>query len=253
MKIARFEYRDRIAYGILEEETLHMLQGEPFDGVVRTGEQMPLSQVRLLTPCVPSKAVCVGLNYSGHAREMSLDLPQEPLFFLKPPSALLDPGGHIDYPPQTQDLQFEAELAVVIKKRARHIAAADVADYVLGYTCSNDVSARDLQKRDGQWTRAKSFDTFLPLGPWIETDLDPETADIRLLLNGEVKQSSNTRCLITAVADVVAMASQIMTLLPGDVILTGTPSGVGPMQVGDRVVVDISGIGQLENIVGLDK
>ncbi len=251
MRIARIRMGERTAYAVLEGDNACLLAKPPFEGIERTGETVPLAQCTLLAPCEPSKAVCVGLNYADHAREMQKDVPIEPLFFLKPPSAVLDPLGIIDYPPQTSDLQFEAELAVVIGKRAHRISVDQVSEHVLGYTCSNDVSARDLQKLDVQYSRAKAFDTFLPLGPWIETELNPETADIRLTLNGELKQNSNTRCLITPVAQIVALASQIMTLLPGDVILTGTPSGARSMQVGDTVSIEIGGIGTLTNTIGI--
>ena len=251
MKIARVATPNRIAYGIIEAESIHLLSGDPFSGILRSGEVLPLAQVRLLAPCLPSKAVCVGLNYRAHAEEVAKALPTEPLFFLKPPSALLDPLGVIDYPPETRELHYEAELAVVIGKTAHRISVEEVPAHVLGYTCANDVSARDIQNSDGQWTRGKSFDTFLPLGPWIETELDPDAADIRLTLNGETKQDSNTRDLIADVCKLVSLASRVMTLQPGDVLLTGTPSGIGPMQIGDTVVVEIAGIGKLENTVGL--
>ena len=251
MQIARVLDGERIVYGIIRGDQLHLIQGSPFGGIEEIWEQLPLSQLKLLAPCVPSKVVCVGLNYRDHAEEMKLPLPKEPLFFLKPPSALLEPGGTIDYPRATKDLQYEAELAIIIDRPAHRITAKQAHTYIFGYTCANDVSARDLQKLDGQWTRAKSFDTFLPLGPWIETAVKPDKLAIRLLLNGEVKQSSNTEHLIHRAYDVVAAASQIMTLMPGDVVLTGTPSGVGPMQIGDTVGVEIEGIGRLENRVGI--
>ncbi|MBP2635936.1 MAG: 5-carboxymethyl-2-hydroxymuconate Delta-isomerase [Firmicutes bacterium] len=251
MKIVRFEADNTINYGILAaNEQIHVVKGDIFNNTfTETGEILPLNNVKLLSPCVPSKAVCIGLNYHDHAREMKLTLPEEPLIFLKPSSALNHPNGTVEYPAISKNLHYEGELAIVIKKEARKVPIETAENYVLGYTCANDVTARDIQMKDGQWTRGKSFDTFLPLGPCIETELDPHNVSIRLLLNGEVKQSSNTSNLIFKVAEMVSFVSQVMTLYPGDVILTGTPSGVGPMQVGDFVTVDIEGIGALNNTI----
>lgn len=250
MKIVRIMDGVQERYGKLEGEMVTFIQGSIFGDYEITDISVPLAQVQLLAPCEPSKAVCIGLNYHDHAQEMQLTLPEEPLVFIKPSTALCDPGGVIDYPGISNNVHFEAELAIVIKKTARKIPAERACDYILGYTCANDVTARDLQLKDGQWTRGKSFDTFLPLGPCIQTDMDPHKADIRLYLNEEVMQSSNTKELIFSVPQIVAFVTQAMTLLPGDVILTGTPSGVGPMQIGDRVAVEIAGIGRLENVVG---
>jgi 2-keto-4-pentenoate hydratase/2-oxohepta-3-ene-1,7-dioic acid hydratase in catechol pathway len=211
---------------------------------------VPLSQVRLEAPCVPKKAVCVGLNYRDHADEFRLTVPSSPVLFLKPSTSLLGPGKTVQYPPMSKRVDYEAELVVVMGKLAKNIAENEALDYVLGYTCGNDVTARDLQPQNGQWTVAKSFDTFMPLGPWVETDIDPSNLRIRALLNGQVRQSSSTANLIFKVPSLIAYISQIMTLEPGDVIMTGTPSGVGPMQKGDRIVIEIEGIGQLENIIG---
>lgn len=251
MKLVRFEIDNKISYGILStDDYIHVLNGDIFSNTcTETGQKLPLQNVKLLAPCVPSKAVCIGLNYHDHAREMNLKLPEEPLIFLKPSSALNHPEGIIEYPAISNNLHYEGELAIVIKKEARKIPAESAIDYVLGYTCANDVTARDIQMHDGQWTRGKSFDTFLPLGPHIETELDPHNAPIRLLLNGEVKQVSNTANLIFKIPELIAFVSQVMTLYPGDVILTGTPSGVGPMQVGDTVTVEIEGIGRLNNTI----
>ena len=199
----------------------------------------------------PSKIVAVGLNYRDHAAEMKEALPQTPILFLKPPSAVIYNNEAIVYPAMTKELHYEAELAVVIKDKIRNISAAEAPEHILGYTCANDVTARDLQRRDGQWTRAKSFDTFCPLGPEIVSGLSPDNLAIDLYLNGERKQSSNTSNLIFKVDFLVAFISQVMTLMPEDVILTGTPAGIGPMQVGDEVRVEIAGIGSLVNkIVG---
>ncbi len=199
----------------------------------------------------PSKIIAVGLNYRDHAAEMKEKLPQSPILFLKPPSAVIFNNDAIVYPAQTQELHYEAELAVVIKDKIKNISEAEAPKHILGFTCANDVTARDLQRRDGQWTRAKSFDTFCPLGPQIVSNISPDHLAINLYLNGEKKQSSNTSNLIFKVNYLVAFISQVMTLLPEDVILTGTPAGIGPMQVGDEVRVEIEGIGSLVNkIVG---
>jgi 2-keto-4-pentenoate hydratase/2-oxohepta-3-ene-1,7-dioic acid hydratase in catechol pathway len=198
----------------------------------------------------PSKIVCVGLNYIDHADELKMAIPKEPIIFLKPPTSVIGDGEAIVYPERmTKNLHYEAELAIVIKDKARNISPDEAAQYILGYTCANDVTARDLQNIDGQWTRAKSFDTFCPIGPTAVKDVDPAGLDIKLYLNGAVKQSSNTSRMIFKPLRLVSFISQVMTLLPGDVILTGTPPGVGPMRKGDTVVVEIEGIGRLTNKV----
>ncbi len=197
----------------------------------------------------PSKIIAVGLNYVDHARELGMELPRNPVLFLKPPSALIYSGDPIVYPAMTKDLHYEAELAVVIKDRIRNIPLEESMQHILGFTCGNDVTARDLQKADGQWTRAKSFDTFCPVGPEIVKDIDPDDLSIKLTLNGAVKQFSNTENMIFKVDYLVFYISQIMTLEPEDILLTGTPVGVGPMQVGDEVAVEIAGIGKLVNKV----
>lgn len=250
MKLVRYQAQGQEGWGAVEGEQLRPVLGDVFAKIVLAEETVPLASVQLLAPCRPTKAVCVGLNYHDHAREMKMDLPTEPMLFLKPPSALLAPGGTIVYPAISKELHYEAELAVVIGKEARHVPEERAGEYILGYACANDVTARDLQRRDGQWTRGKSFDTFLPVGPWVETDCDPASLDIRLYVNGECKQSSNTRQLIFPVPRLVAEITKVMTLLPGDVILTGTPSGVGELVVGDEVVVEITGLGRLVNVVG---
>lgn len=236
-------------YGLLEENRIQRLSGTPFEDLLPSGEQDMLEEVALLTPCQPSKIVCLGLNYHDHAKEMGLALPETPPLFMKPPTTLLAAGGTIWYPPQTRELHYEAELAIVMGKEAWSVPSAEARRYILGYTCANDVTARDLQRIDGQWTRSKGFDTFLPLGPWIETELDPAALSLSLTVNGGIRQQGNTRDMIFDVSDIVAFVSGIMTLLPGDVILTGTPAGIGPMQVGDTVAVTIEGIGTLENTV----
>lgn len=197
----------------------------------------------------PEKIILTGLNYKDHARELDMKIPDEPIIFLKPPSALIGPGENIIYPEGVQRLDYEAELAIVVSKNGRNIPEKKAKDYVLGYTCLNDVTARDLQKKDRQWSRAKSFDTFCPLGPWIETDLDPDDIQIQSFLNGELKQNSRTSNFIFRVDFLISFISKIMTLKAGDIISTGTPAGIGPMQKNDRVEVVIEGIGNLKNQV----
>ncbi len=197
----------------------------------------------------PSKIVCVGLNYRDHAEELKMPIPAHPILFLKPPSSLVFHGDAIIYPSQTKELHYEAELAVVIKDRTKNVTVEEAPKHILGFTCGNDVTARDLQRLDGQWTRAKSFDTFCPIGPGIVSGIDPDNLNIKLYLNGELKQSSNTSNMIFGVNYLVSFISGVMTLLPEDVILTGTPPGVGPMEKCDRVAVEIEGIGRLENVV----
>lgn len=249
MKFVRFRYNDKITYGLLENETIRIIEGDPFSGYKPTDKEIPLKSVRLLAPCEPSKIVAVGVNYQDHAAEFKKDLPKEPLLFLKPSTAVIDPLVPIRLPARSRRVDYEAELAVVIKKRTVKIAPEQAAEYILGYTCINDVTARDLQKEDGQWTRAKGFDTFAPLGPWIVTDLDPSNLKIESYQNGERRQSASTSQLIFKVPALVSFISQVMTLLPGDVIATGTPAGVGPMKSGDRIEVAIDGIGRLANPV----
>lgn len=218
--------------------------------IVSGGEIYKLQDVELLSPTSPSKIVCIGLNYTEHANELKMKLPDEPIIFLKPPTAVLDPGKEIIYPKSSSQVDYEGEMGVVIGKRCKNVEAKDYAEYVLGYTCFNDVTARDLQKKDGQWTRAKSFDTFAPFGPWIAR-IDPFNADIQTRVNGSIKQKSSTSDLIFDVPKLIEFISGIMTLLPGDVIATGTPPGVGPLQKGDVVEVEVEGIGALKNPVAL--
>jgi 2-keto-4-pentenoate hydratase/2-oxohepta-3-ene-1,7-dioic acid hydratase in catechol pathway len=217
-------------------------------GIISGGEVLALQDVQLLTPCQPSKIVCVGLNYVKHAQELKMPLPEEPILFLKPPSSILDPEGHIVYPACSSQVDYEGELAVVIGKRCKNVPAGEAESHILGYTCFNDVTARDLQRKDGQWTRAKSFDTFAPFGPWIAR-IDPSDVDIETRVNGRVVQKSNTSDLIFDVPRLLEFISGVMTLEPGDVIATGTPPGVGPLQKGDCVEVEIEGIGILKNFV----
>lgn len=249
MHIVRFRATDKTLYGALEGTVVAEYSGTPFGAFRRERRRHPLKQIVLLPPVVPSKIVGIGLNYREHAAELGLAVPDEPLIFLKPVSALIGPDDPILYPPASRRVDHEAELAVVIKRRCRNVPAARARDYVLGYTCLNDVTARDLLDRDGPWTRAKGFDTFCPLGPCIATDLDPGALIVEAYVNGDLRQSSSTKELIFPVEELVARVSQVMTLLPGDVIATGTPGGVGPLQPGDRVEVRIDGIGSLKNTV----
>jgi len=249
MKLARFLYKRKVYWGIVEDERVHLLKDNPFKKIVRSARCIRLGEVKLLPPACASKIILVGLNYRDHARELKMKIPKEPLIFLKPPSALIGHNQPIRYPAMTKRLDYEAELAVVIKKRCRNIRVGEVHKYIMGYTCLNDVTARDLQAQDGQWTRAKSFDTFSPLGPWIETGFKPKDRSIELYLNGERKQCSSTKHFIFSVTHLVAFISKIMTLEAQDVISTGTPPGVGPMKVGDQVEVAIEGIGRLCNAV----
>jgi len=219
------------------------------NGEAAEGSGEPDAALSFLPPVVPSKIVCVGRNYAEHAKELGNDAPAEPIIFLKPPSALLPPGGTIVRPPQSQRVDYEGELAIVIGKEARNVSRDNWRDVVIGFTCANDVTARDLQKKDVQFTRAKSFDTFCPLGPWIVTELDPSHLAISTTVNGETKQSGNTWQMIFPCDVIVEFVTSVMTLLPGDVILTGTPAGVGPLNAGDVVEVTIEGIGTLRNVV----
>jgi 2-keto-4-pentenoate hydratase/2-oxohepta-3-ene-1,7-dioic acid hydratase in catechol pathway len=252
MRIVRFELTERTGYGILEGEQISILWSTPYDGgLTKTvGEIASLPAVKLLAPCEPTKIVALGLNYRDHAAEFGNPIPDEPLIFLKPSTAVIGPDDDIVYPAMSRRVDYEAELAVVIGRTCRNVPAAAFRDYVLGYTAFNDVTARDLQKKDGQFTRSKSFDTFAALGPWIETEIpDPDNLTVEAYLNGEPRQHSSTRNLVFGIGPLVEFISRIMTLLPGDVIATGTPAGVGPMQVGDEVEIRVEGIGALRNRV----
>jgi 2-keto-4-pentenoate hydratase/2-oxohepta-3-ene-1,7-dioic acid hydratase in catechol pathway len=252
MRIVRFEMQGRSGYGILEGEQISVLWGTPYNGGLKntTGEGMSLPEVRLLAPCEPTKIVALGLNYRDHALEIGHPLPEEPLLFMKPSTAVIGPDEDIVYPAMSRQVDYEAELAVVIGRTCRFVKAEDFRDYVLGYTCINDVTARDLQRKDGQFTRSKSFDTFAPLGPWIETAIpDPDNLMVEAYLNGERRQHGNTRDMVFGVAAQVSFISRIMTLLPGDVIATGTPFGIGPMAPGDVVEIRVESIGRLQNRV----
>ncbi len=249
MRVIRFKAGGAVSFGITEGHTVVRLAGEPFDRLVRTDEIFDPAAIEVLAPVTPSKVVAVGLNYRDHARELNMELPKEPVLFMKPPSTVIGPGRDIVYPDASEQVDFEAELAIVVGKAARTVSAAEAPDHIFGYTAANDITARDLQRRDGQWTRAKSFDTFCPLGPHIETELDPRAVQIKLEQNGLVRQESSTAQMIFNAYELVSFISGVMTLLPGDVILTGTPPGVGPATVGDSLTVTVEGIGRLENTV----
>lgn len=249
MRLARFFHQEKELFGVLEGDHLTVAEGDMFGVFNVTRQVYHLKEVKLLPPSQPSKIVAVGLNYKDHAEEVKSKLPDEPLLFLKPGSAVI---GHLDdiiYPPMSQRVDYEGELGIVIGKLAKGVSTAEADTYILGYTCFNDVTARDLQQRDKQWTRAKGFDTFAPIGPWIETEIDPLSLTLETFLNGERKQSSHTSNLIFTPRHLVSFVSQIMVLYPGDVIATGTPSGIGPMEVGDTVEIVIEGIGRLVNLL----
>jgi 2-keto-4-pentenoate hydratase/2-oxohepta-3-ene-1,7-dioic acid hydratase in catechol pathway len=250
MKVARFRHDEVIRFGIVDGADLVVLAGDPlFAGFDTTGERVPLADAVLLAPVIPrSKVVCVGKNYHDHAAEMGGEAPAEPLLFLKPNTSVIGPGDVIVRPRQSERTDFEGELAVVIGRVAKDVPAEKADEYVFGYTVANDVTARDLQRSDGQWSRAKGFDTFCPLGPVIETEFDLDGgARIVSRVNGEVRQDGPISDMVHSVAEIVAYASAAFTLLPGDVILTGTPAGIGPFGAGDTVEVEITGIGVLRN------
>ncbi len=249
MIFCRFEYGSESKYGIVEAHEVVEISSDPFSPFETVGEPIPSHSVKLLSPVTPTKIIAVGLNYKKHVAEMQHDLPTEPLFFLKPPSAVIGSMENIVHPAISQRMDYEGELAVVIKKKARNVKPEDAAAYILGYTCFNDVTARDLQKKDGQWSRAKGFDTFAPIGPWIVSDLDVSDLGIETYLDGELKQRGRTSQMIFKIPELVAHISRAMTLEPGDVISTGTPEGVGPMKPGSMVDVRIDGVGVLRNFV----
>ncbi|GAA5149497.1 fumarylacetoacetate hydrolase family protein [Microbacterium pseudoresistens] len=249
MKIARFSHNDGIQYGIVDDQDLVVLAGDPmFAGFETTGERIPLADAALLAPVIPrSKVVCVGKNYHDHAAEMGGEAPEEPLLFLKPNTAVIGPGDTIVRPTLSEQTEYEGELVVVIGRIAKNVRAEDALDYVFGYTIGNDVTARDLQRKDGQWARGKGFDTFCPLGPVIETEFDPAQATIRTSVNDEVRQQAPLTDMIHSVPAIIEYASAVFTLLPGDIIMTGTPAGVGAFTAGDALSVEITGIGTLRN------
>jgi len=250
MRIYHFKHKDKILYGILKEDILYPVKGSIFRKFRLGEEGIPLGEVILLPPVAPSKIIAVGANYRNHAREMGHRIPEEPLIFLKPPSAVVGPNDVIIYPRMSKRVDYEGELAFIIRKKAHFLNEEEgVDDYILGYTCFNDVTARDLQEKDVQFTRAKSFDTFAAVGPCITTDVDPSQLRLKTFVNGKLRQSASTRNFIFSVPFLLRFISQIMTLFPGDIITTGTPAGVGPLKPGDRVDVQIEGIGTLSNTV----
>lgn len=250
MKIVRIKAGDDITYGVADTEGVLVYRGSPFVAWEPTESVVPWPKVTLLSPVIPTKVVCVGRNYEDHASELGNEVPEEPMIFMKPATSVVGPNANVVYPIQSTNVHHEAELAVVISRPARNIKAEDADQYIFGYTAGNDVTARDLQRKDGQWTRAKGFDTFCPLGPAIETELDPsERLAVIGRVNGEVRQAGFTSDMVFGVPQLIEYITAFTTLLPGDVVLTGTPSGVGPVQVGDVMEVEIDGIGTLSNPV----
>ncbi len=248
MQFIRYRWAGEVAWGEVRDQTVRCLgAAPPWEGARPTGAEAHLDQVTLLAPGAPTKIVAIGLNYRDHAREMGIAIPEEPLLFLKPPSALVGPEDAIVLPEASSRVDYEGELAVIIGRRARNVTPEEARDRIFGYTCLNDVTARDLQAKDGQWSRAKGFDTFACLGPAIETAVDPSDLAIETWLNGKQVQASRTDQLIFDVDALVSFVSRVMTLEPGDIISTGTPAGVGPMQAGDIVEIRIEGIGTLRN------
>jgi 2-keto-4-pentenoate hydratase/2-oxohepta-3-ene-1,7-dioic acid hydratase in catechol pathway len=249
MKIARYLQDGHIRFGIVEGERVRELLLAPFEEIVPLERTSLLEEVELLPPVFPQKIIAVGLNYRDHAEELGMPLPEEPTLFMKPPSSLVAHGGFIVYPPMSGRVDYEAELALVCGAECKDVDPEEAPGLILGYTCANDVTARDLQAKDGQWTRAKSFDTFCPLGPFIETEVEPDRLRLELVLNGEVRQCSSTSNMVFSPFELFSFVSRIMTLYPGDVIMTGTPSGVGEMKPGDVVEVKVEGVGTLRNTV----
>ncbi len=250
MRIALLRTPAGDKFARLDGSRAHPFDAPPWRGGRETGGALPWREEDLLCPVRPTKILCIGRNYAAHARELGHDVPSEPLLFLKPPSALLGPGGEVRLPPESARVEHEAELAVVVGRRAKSVSPADALAHVFGYSCACDVTARDLQRKDVQFTRSKSFDTFCPVGPWIETELDPGTAAVRCRVNGATRQDGTTAHMIFDVPTVVSFASRMMTLEPGDVILTGTPEGVGPLVAGDSLEVEVGAIGTLKLRVG---
>jgi len=250
MRIVRYQHKDEAPqYGWLLEDKVGGIDGDIYERYRRRDADIPRAEVNLLPPCQPSKIVCVGRNYVEHAKELGNEVPKVPLIFLKPQSSIIASGEAILLPPQSAQVEHEAELVIVIGKRGRHITTEEARKHILGYTVGNDVTARDLQKTDGQWTRAKGFDTFCVFGPWIDTDFDPSDAVVTCRVNGQMRQMASTRDMVFSVPTLVAYISSVMTLEPGDLIFTGTPAGVGPLKPGDRVDVEVDGLGGISNPV----
>ncbi|MEV4975194.1 fumarylacetoacetate hydrolase family protein [Streptomyces scopuliridis] len=257
MRIARFSIDGNVAFGAVEGDgsgdpaglVLDIIKGIPYADFELSGTKVPLSKVRLLPPVIGNKILGIGRNYADHAAELGNAVPEVPVVFLKPTTSLIGTGDAIEYPSFSQEVHYEAELAVVIGRMCREVPRERVKDVIFGYTCANDITARDAQRSENQWSRAKGFDTSCPLGPWVETDLDPSDLTLQCTVNGEQRQLGRTSEMIRSIEDVIVHITEAMTLLPGDVILTGTPAGVGPLSVGDEVAVTIEGIGTLTNKV----
>jgi 2-keto-4-pentenoate hydratase/2-oxohepta-3-ene-1,7-dioic acid hydratase in catechol pathway len=249
VRIARYARDGEVAFGVVEGDEVAEIASHPFGTIEFTGMRSRLDDVRLLAPVLPSKVVAIGKNYADHATEMGGDVPESPLIFLKPSTAVIGMGDPIARPSSSSRVDFEGELAVVIGRLCRDVPEQRASEVVLGYTCGNDVTARDQQRADGQWSMAKGYDSFCPLGPWIETDVDITDLRITTTLNGDVKQDGRTSQIVHRVPALISYITACMTLLPGDVVLTGTPAGVGPMEVGDEVSVEIERIGRLTNPV----
>ena len=254
MRFVRFQSgKEEPKYGWIDGDRVGPLTASAVSEYRRLDAILALNQVKLLAPILPSKVICVGRNYAEHAREHGTEVPEYPILFMKPPSAVIGPDDNIILPPQSQQVEHEAELAIVIGKSGRWISEEQANRYIFGYTIANDVTARDLQDRDGQWTRAKGFDTFCPLGPWIETEIDVTDVLISCRVNGDLRQMASSREMVFPISHLIAYISSIMTLEPGDVILTGTPAGVGILKSGDIVEITIDGLGTLKNSVRIDK
>ncbi|RCV86219.1 fumarylacetoacetate hydrolase family protein [Billgrantia montanilacus] len=248
----RYNHNNKTQHGYMDNGLITRLDGSMFDNAKLSQDKIPASSVTLLAPCEPTKVVCVGLNYLDHAKEMNETLPEAPLLFLKPSTTIIGHGDDIVAPQNTGRLDYEGELAIVIGKKAKNISPHEANEFIFGFTCANDFTARAIQLSDKQWTRGKSFDTFCPIGPGIVKDIDQSDAKIQLTVNGEVRQSSNINMFIFGVNEVVSYISKCMTLFPGDIILTGTPHGVGPVNAGDVMSVTIDGIGTLTNKLRVD-
>jgi len=250
MRIVRYQYKTEApTYGWILENKVGPVVGDIYGEYRRQEALLPVESVRLLAPVQPSKIVCIGRNYAEHAKEHDVEVPKVPLLFMKPPSSIINPGDAILLPPQSQQVEHEAELVVVLGKRGKNILSEEAQNYIFGYTVGNDVTARDLQRSDGQWTRAKGFDTFCAFGPWVDTEFDASDAIITCKVSGQPRQMASTRDMVFSVSQLIAFISSVMTLEPGDLIFTGTPAGVGPLKEGDEVVVEIEGLGKLSNPV----
>ena len=252
MKIIRAQHQNEIFYAVKKDEKAIRICGLPYDKIELTDKEYDLADLKILAPCEPTKVVAVGLNYGEHVQEMKDDMSQkpDPILFIKPSSSIIADGETIERPMyMSERIDYEAELAVVIGKTMKNVSEEDAKDYFFGYTCLNDVTARDLQKKDGQWTRAKGFDTFCPMGPHIETEIDPSNLRVQAILNGKIMQDDTTASMINGIDKLASHISRIKTLYPGDVIATGTPKGIAPMEEGDEIIVKVEGIGELRNIV----